>query len=181
MSALAEVAAAAWFVLPAGAASTAPVLVRRVPLLATPVDRGARLWGEPLFGANKTWRGVVAATLTGWLAFALQQQMLRAGWVGGLTPVVPASAPAWWGALIGGGAILGDLVKSFFKRRAGVAAGRSWFPFDQIDYAVGAIAGLAPWWFVGWRPAAVIVAVALVMHVGFVVLGRALGVRERWI
>ena len=77
--------------------------------------------------------------------------------------------------------ILGDLVKSFWKRRVRVAPGRSWFPFDQIDYAVGALAALAPWAFPGWRVAAGIVAVGLALHLASVAVGHAIGVRERWI
>jgi CDP-2,3-bis-(O-geranylgeranyl)-sn-glycerol synthase len=41
------------------------------------------------------------------------------------------------GPLFGGGALLADAFESFFKRRAGVPPGESWFPFDQIDYILG--------------------------------------------
>jgi CDP-diglyceride synthetase len=33
----------------------------------------------------------------------------------------------------------GDAVKSFFKRRLGITPGKSWFPFDQLDFVLGAI------------------------------------------
>ena len=33
--------------------------------------------------------------------------------------------------------MLGDAVKSFFKRSIGIASGRPWFPFDQIDFIIG--------------------------------------------
>jgi CDP-2,3-bis-(O-geranylgeranyl)-sn-glycerol synthase len=42
--------------------------------------------------------------------------------------------------LLSFGALFGDMVKSFFKRQLGVASGKSWFPFDQIDYIVGGLA-----------------------------------------
>jgi CDP-2,3-bis-(O-geranylgeranyl)-sn-glycerol synthase len=173
---------ALWFLLPAGAASTAPVLVRGIPLLDTPVDFGATWRGAPLIGRNKTWRGIVVAPLAGLLVFWLEQlavgpdTMLRS-----LVLFGPVPAPVWWGAVIGAGAILGDLAKSFWKRRARVAPGRSWFPFDQIDYAVGALAALAPWTFAGWRVAAGVVAVGLALHIASVAVGRAIGLRERWI
>lgn len=173
---------ATWFLVPAGAANTAPVLVRRVPLLDTPVDFGASWRGAPLFGSNKTWRGVVAAPLAGLLVFWLQQLALRS--CATLRPLVlfgPVPAPVWWGAVIGAGAIAGDLVKSFWKRRAAVAPGRAWLPFDQIDYAIGALAALAPWAFPGWRVAAGVVVVGLTLHVAAVAIGHAIGVRERWI
>lgn len=43
------------------------------------------------------------------------------------------------GLLLGLGAVSGDAVKSFFKRRLGIAPGRPWVPFDQLDFQVGAL------------------------------------------
>ena len=43
------------------------------------------------------------------------------------------------GALMGGGALVGDLVKSFIKRRLNVPPGKPWFPWDQLDWIAGAI------------------------------------------
>lgn len=41
---------------------------------------------------------------------------------------------------MGFGALAGDAIESFFKRQSGIAAGNSWFPFDQTDYIVGGLA-----------------------------------------
>ena len=43
------------------------------------------------------------------------------------------------GALLGFGAMTGDAVKSFFKRQRGIPPGKSWFPFDQLDFVVGGL------------------------------------------
>ena len=83
--------------------------------------------------------------------------------------------------MIGGGVIAGDLVKRFWKRRADVAPDRAWFPFDQIDYTIGALAALTPWAFPGWLVASGVVVVGLTLHLAAVALGLALGLRERWI
>lgn len=180
MELLRFVLAAVWLLVPAGAANTAPVLLRRVRILDLPVDLGATWGGQPLLGRNKTWRGVVAAPLAGLLVFWVELRL-----VGSREPLralaLAGPAPAWWGAILGAGAIFGDLVKSFCKRRLGVAPGRSWFPFDQIDYAIGALAALAPWAFPGWSAAAGVVAVGLALHVAAVAIGHLLGLRERWI
>ena len=32
---------------------------------------------------------------------------------------------------------MGDAFRSFLKRQRGIAPGKSWFPFDQIDYVLG--------------------------------------------
>lgn len=43
------------------------------------------------------------------------------------------------GSLTGGGALVGDMVKSFIKRRLGKPPGKPWFPWDQLDWIAGAI------------------------------------------
>ena len=43
------------------------------------------------------------------------------------------------GILMGSGALVGDLVKSYFKRRFRIKPGQSWLFFDQTDWIIGAI------------------------------------------
>ena len=43
------------------------------------------------------------------------------------------------GFLLGIGAITGDSVKSFFKRRFNIKPGKPWIPFDQTDFIIGAL------------------------------------------
>jgi CDP-2,3-bis-(O-geranylgeranyl)-sn-glycerol synthase len=43
------------------------------------------------------------------------------------------------GLLLGVGALVGDAVKSFIKRRIGIPPGNSLAIFDQIDFVIGAI------------------------------------------
>jgi len=37
------------------------------------------------------------------------------------------------------GALIGDIIKSFFKRRIGKKRGQDWIPFDQIDFILGVL------------------------------------------
>jgi CDP-2,3-bis-(O-geranylgeranyl)-sn-glycerol synthase len=37
----------------------------------------------------------------------------------------------------------GDAIKSFFKRRIGIAPGRPWVPADQLDFVIGALIPLS--------------------------------------
>jgi CDP-2,3-bis-(O-geranylgeranyl)-sn-glycerol synthase len=170
---------ALWWLLPAGAANTVPVLLRRVPVLGAPIDGGRTYRGQPIFGANKTWRGFIAAPLAGW-AVALGQ--VEAGDLfPPLRAIALASGPAWWGAVLGAGAISGDLIKSFFKRRVGVPAGASWVPCDQLDWVVGAVAALSWWYVPGWWRALGLLVVGGLAHVSAVALGRLIGLRRAWI
>lgn len=112
---------------------------RTLRVLDRPVDGGLQWRGQPLFGSHKTWRGMVVATVCGGLFFVL---LWGAAWLLPVTvawyPFTITELPWWFGFVFGAGAITGDLVKSFFKRRVGVVPGVRWFPFDQLDFLIGA-------------------------------------------
>jgi len=115
-----EILATIYFFLPAGVANMTPVLLTKIFGEGAPVS-------ERLFGAHKSWRGLIAGTAAGTLFFVLQRQP------------IPLAA----GFLMSAGALCGDLLKSFLKRRRHLPPGATWFPFDQIDYIAGAIAATA--------------------------------------
>jgi CDP-2,3-bis-(O-geranylgeranyl)-sn-glycerol synthase len=102
-----------WFFLPAGFANMAPVLVKKLPILNIPISK-------KYLGLHKTYRGFLFGVLFALLITWLQNRDLIIG------------------LLMGFGALFGDSAKSFFKRRAGVKAGKDWIPFDQIDWILGA-------------------------------------------
>jgi CDP-2,3-bis-(O-geranylgeranyl)-sn-glycerol synthase len=56
----------------------------------------------------------------------------------------------WLGLSFGVGAMTGDSVKSYFKRRRGVPPGAPWIPFDQLDFVLGALLFVAPFARPGW-------------------------------
>lgn len=133
-----------WFFLPAALANTAPVVVSKVPFLkkfTQPVDFGKSWRGKRIFGDHKTIRGFVAGILTGIGIALLQLHFYNAS--ADLRDLIPIDYNELNVALFGGisafGALLGDSVKSFFKRRSGVKPGQSWFPFDQVDYIFGGV------------------------------------------
>lgn len=129
-----------YFFLPAGIANMSPVLFKdRLVFLVQPVDGGKTLWGQPVFGSHKTWHGLFFATLIGGIFYlgqygiALQVPQVRSWMLFDITQI-----PLWFGFVFAFSAIIGDLIKSFFKRRFHIASGKSWFPFDQIDFLLGA-------------------------------------------
>jgi CDP-2,3-bis-(O-geranylgeranyl)-sn-glycerol synthase len=135
---------ALWFFLPAGIANVTPILISKIPLLSAwdmPVDFGAEVRGRPLFGPHKTIRGLAAGTLAGFIAFVLQIQAFESySWAWEVSGELNYSELSLWlGVLLGFGALFGDLVKSFFKRQMNVTSGKSWFPFDQLDYIIGGL------------------------------------------
>src|SRR5688500_15406273 len=117
-----------------------PVLAAKVmPGWNTPID-GGRLAkdGKPLLGRGKTWRGLVGGAFTGGLtalgvAATAPHWDLVSGWDYGAGH--PAAIFAF-GALVGFMALVGDAVKSYFKRRRGKESGAAWVPFVQLDFVV---------------------------------------------
>ena len=137
-----------FFLIPAYVANMMPVIFMRSDFLADaklPVDAGKKLFGKRLFGRSKTWRGIFLGTIGGacisltmlLLLIFLGANNYGRSWEDLLLYVLS-------GAVIGFGAMIGDLVKSFFKRRVGIDSGKPWPVFDQIDFVVGA------WFF--WLP-----------------------------
>ncbi len=134
-----------WFFMPAGMANVAPILVAKAPGLKhwqTPVDFGVSWRGIRLFGDHKTWRGIVTGSIVAILVMWLQVTLFHhSAWIRSISQPVDYNHVSiiGLGFLLGFGALAGDLVKSFVKRRFGVRSGHSWFPFDQLDYIVGGV------------------------------------------
>lgn len=172
-----------WFILPIGLANMAPVLFRSaMKFLAKPIDGGRLFLGKPLFGSHKTWRGLIFATMAGEVIFLMQL---------GITAVFPNvrhitlfdyfSVPTWTGFLLGFGAIFGDLIKSFVKRRVSVKPGERWFPFDQIDYLLGGLIALSIVHPLTWPIWIMVLVGGLILHLVVNNIGYALGLKDtRW-
>ena len=159
-----------YFFLPAYIANMMPVLMRKVPLLGMPIS-------EKLFGENKTWRGLAVAPLAGIIIFALQKFAYNKGFVS-LALIDYAGFSILLGLLLGLGAILGDLVKSYYKRKAGVAPGHPLLVWDQLDFVVG---GVLFSLFLYVPPAEVVfilVVISPLLHLGVNYLGYLLGIRK---
>lgn len=147
--------------LPAYFANMAPVLLvktRLFKILGNPIDGGKMLWGERVFGKGKTFYGIVVALLGGAigsltsmiivvaLPCITNSQMCGEIYVqlvdsilnNALLLILATTIIILNGMIIGFGAILGDLVESFIKRRLKIRSGKSLPIFDQIDFIIGA-------------------------------------------
>lgn len=164
-----------WFFLPAFFANQCPGFAKALRLPATvPVS-------ERWLGKNKTWSAYYAAMLGATAVTLLQDTLGRNvqaeyGIVhfGSLWSVVV------FGMLCGLGAVLGDHTESFVKRQMGKPPGHSWWPWDQINFALGALACI--YLYVGaieWGRVGVILLVAVVFHPVVNYVGYRLGLRER--
>lgn len=111
------VARTIYFFLAAYLANAAPVIFGG----GAPLDGGrVFLDHKPLFGANKTVRGTLSGIVIGSLTGLIQGDPLR-------------------GFLLSCGALGGDLLTSFIKRRLNLKPGAPFPVFDQLSFIFGAI------------------------------------------
>lgn len=103
-----------------------------------PIDFGKSMGDERILGDGKTWRGFFGGAFSG---IALGLIMI------GIS--ILAGSPDRWGfwdfpgniitlACLSFGALLGDLMGSFAKRRLGISRGQKAPVLDQYDFVIGA-------------------------------------------
>ncbi len=115
-----------WFIFPAYVANGFPPVVRG----KKPLDFGKKLGKQRVFGDGKTFEGtiggILAGIVVGWLQMALQSQLPQElGLVQFTLPLIVALSI---------GAIFGDLVGAFIKRRMGMKRGHPAWLLDQLDF-----------------------------------------------
>lgn len=160
----------------------APVLVgKRLAFLAAPLDLGASIDGVRIFGDHKTWRGLILGVAAGAAVFVVQAAAYRAGYAHGLAITDYSELPSLFGAWLGFGAIVGDAIKSFFKRRVGIAPGKPWIGPDEVDFYLGAWAAAAC--FVSLPAGAVLLSLPIVFvgHLLTNVVAWSLGLKPSWL
>ena len=144
MSLYATVVTAMWVMLPAYVPNNAAVLAGG----GAPIDGGRTWGGRRILGDGKTWRGTVFGILAGFAVAAALDVLQHAGAsvLGVPVPWFPFEAMI----ALPAGAMLGDILASFVKRRTGRERGASFPLLDQLDFVVVALALTAvadPAWF----------------------------------
>ena len=100
--------------------------------------------GNRWIGDGVTWRGLIAGTLIGMLTGAVQGYLNPdiIAEIGQyiITPIIPnVGSGILIGFLLGFGALLGDAIGSFIKRRIGIGRGKPAPLLDQLDFIVMAL------------------------------------------
>ncbi len=129
-----------WVLLPAYVANATATLPRgRGPSM----DFG-RLWpgdGRRILGPSKTWSGLLCGSLVGGLVALLQTYL----WLHLLEPYDIAIVPSFGASLLAAlpvvlllsvGALLGDALGSFFKRRLNRVSGSRTLLLDQLPFVL---------------------------------------------
>lgn len=122
-----------WLFLPAYVANPAAVLTGH----GTPVDFGIKIGGRRVFGDGKTWYGLFGGTISG-MFIGLLQLLISL-----VVPGIPSHGAGIQALfvifLLSFGALFGDLLGSFMKRRMGIERGNKAPLLDQYDFVIGTI------------------------------------------
>jgi len=159
-----DVVHALLFIFPAYCANAAPVIFGG----GFPIDGGKTfLDGKPIFGSHKTFRGFLSGLVVGTLVGFVQGNLFQYNVLLGFT--------------LSMGALAGDLLGSFFKRRLGLPPGATLPIADQLDFILGAFLFSLPF----SPPSLVIVLIILIItppiHLLTNFLAYLLGVKKRFL
>lgn len=125
-----------WILFPAYAANMFPVFAKG----RTPIDLRQKLVRHRIFGSGKTYKGfllgIFAGTCVGGLeAYLYPSLNAYANTFGIQIPYMSLTV----GFMIALGALVGDLVGSFIKRRLALKRGKEVPLLDQLNFIIGAI------------------------------------------
>lgn len=175
-----------YFILPAYVANTGPVIFGKLKIGKYGFPFGVPI-SSRLFGSHKTWRGFYAGYLFAliilWAQFFLQSRGIF-GQIFDDSSLLLLDYQNinlfLYAFLFGIGAIFGDLIKSFFKRRLGRPPGSPWFPFDQLDLVIGALFFLLPVYVLPWENIIVLIIATPLLHILANVLAYKIGIKKVW-
>jgi CDP-2,3-bis-(O-geranylgeranyl)-sn-glycerol synthase len=173
-----------WLTLPAYMANPSAVLFKG----KRPMDFGRKFKdGTRVLGDGKTWKGFLGGAFSGFLIGLIQigiaYQFDENAWGFGKLPNAILIV-----ILLSFGAVLGDVIGSFIKRRLGRSRGEKTLGLDQYDFLIGAwlliLIFQLPWFLdhfiMGWHILALITVIILtpLLHRGVNILGYRLGKKD---
>ncbi len=130
---------ALFFFAPAYISNAVPVFLAKLDwfkFLNVPVDFNYKPDGYSLFGKTKTYRGIVGGTLGGGITIFIQALLYHYYPDSRFLFLFQYELPSVLilGLLLGFGEGLGDLIKSFFKRRLKMRSSSPAIPLDQSSF-----------------------------------------------
>ena len=167
---------AVWIMLPA----YVPNPIAAVCGGGTPIDFGKNLSDRRrILGDGKTYRGLFSGVLAG-ISIGLLQI-----WLSGMFGLIdlPLHTPLSI-TLLASGALLGDICKSYIKRRLGKERGERWPISDQYDLVAGAFILMLlfdPSWILTYVTLPVLLIILIltpVLHRVVNIFGHLIGVKE---
>jgi CDP-2,3-bis-(O-geranylgeranyl)-sn-glycerol synthase len=140
-----------YFIIPAYTANFIPVILGGK---GTPIDLGKKfIDGERIFGKNKTIRGFISGIAFGSIAGLIVELIF---FEVGFTRI---------GFLISLGAMSGDLMGSFIKRRLRIPPGDPLLLLDQLSFILGALFFTLPFYELSLEAILLITLITFPIHI----------------
>jgi CDP-2,3-bis-(O-geranylgeranyl)-sn-glycerol synthase len=162
------------YIFPAYVANATPVVAVRLLGRAHPIDRNMVMPdGRRFLGDGKTWEGLLAGmgfgTVTGFIMDLFIPYLFRS-----MAEVFTLSA----------GALLGDILGAFIKRRMGLPTGSPAPPLDQLGFlVVGLLVVQILFTLPLWLDISTIILLMVftfAMHIGTNLLAYLVRLKDRW-
>ena len=156
-----------------------------------PVDFGRNFRdGRRIIGNGVTWKGTIIGTLIGTFIGIIQGSVsVYYGNIFSLIPGImiiqgPIPTSILQGAIIGlflgGGALIGDAVGSFIKRRIGIERGKAAPFLDQLDFVIGALVFASLIVFIPLNMIIIILIISIVLHLLTNMIAYLIGMKDVW-
>lgn len=176
---------ALFYALPIFVANSCATLTLSIPLIKdrrTPIDFGQSWRGKRILGDGKSFQGLFFGTFMSAVVGVFQYGIFK-NWTFEHVKYLNESSlvrVVILALFLGFGALFGDIVKSFFKRRIGITRGNPWVPFDQLDFLIGGVIFGSLVYFPGWE---VILTLAIITPLGHFlsnICAYYLGLKDVW-
>jgi len=164
-----------YLILPAYFANMAPLLATKLNLpFGNPINKKA-------LGKNKTYRGFIFGYIAALIILIIQAYFEKQGLFTNHTIIKYSYLMApFYAFLLGIGALTGDTIKSFLKRKFNKKPGSSWPPFDQIDFILGAYIFLSPFFCIPWEVLLTLLIITPLLHFLANVIAYLIGLKKVW-
>ncbi len=156
----------------------------------TPMDFGKYAWdGRRLIGDGCTWRGLIGGGLLGMIIGGLLGFLSDMGFLTYLfnisssqITILSGSVPQGllMGFLLGFGALIGDAIGSFIKRRLNFERGKPVPLLDQLDFVVFALLFVSLVVKLSWQMIVIILFVSVFLHLGANIFAYAIKIKDVW-
>ncbi len=181
------IAAALWLIAPAFASNSFPPLMRG----CRPIDRGKKYNGKRILGDGKTIEGFIGGVAFGVVVglilmyfqpaiFSLAAQELTTATptsLGTFNSVFPSLTFVMI-FLLSLGAMLGDILGSFIKRRSGLKRGQAAPGMDQLGFVIVGMLLISPFYTFTWEVIIVILVLTPIFHLFGNVIGYLLRLKR---
>lgn len=175
-SLLSIIIATIWLMLPAYLSNPAASVGIHFTGKGFPIDFGKCYGKQRILGDGKTYQGFLFGIIFGIIVGLIQLCLAQTLNMPQFNPIIILTLPI--------GALLGDMIASFVKRRINIDRGASFPLIDQLDFVFGAWALtylFEPNWFISNFSIPIIITTLIItpiLHLTFNIIGYKIGVSK---